>query len=97
MPVDEILALTRETDAIQLELARKNAEFADFMQYLRIESANITEALDDDAVAIEFVTLEYRCAHRARHYSSCGSLQGISVRHRNPCFLCQNSQRNHSR
>jgi tetratricopeptide repeat protein len=58
MPVDEILALTRETDAIQLELARKNAEFADFMQYLRIESANITEALDNDAVAIEFVTLD---------------------------------------
>lgn len=57
-PTDDILALIRKTDAMQLALARESAEYDDFMNYLRISSADVLQAIGDDAAAIEFVTLD---------------------------------------
>lgn len=57
-PMADILALTRETDALQLALSQQSAQFADFMNYLRITSADILPKLGDDGAAIEFVTLD---------------------------------------
>lgn len=57
-PLDDILALTRETDALQLSLARESTVYDDFMNYLRVSSSDILNALGDDAAAIEFVTLD---------------------------------------
>ena len=56
-PAEEILALTRETDALQLALARQSAEYDDFMNYLRISSEEVVDRLGADAAAVEFVTL----------------------------------------
>lgn len=57
-PAEEILALTRETDALQLALARQSAEYDDFMNYLRISSEDVAERLSSEAAAVEFVTLD---------------------------------------
>lgn len=57
-PLDSILALSRATDASQLELARQSAGCGDFMNYLRTTAADVLEALPDDAAAIEFVTID---------------------------------------
>ncbi len=56
-PLDRILALTRETDAMQLALARESAQFADFTDYLKISRDDVINALDDTSAAVEFVTL----------------------------------------
>ena len=57
-PLDEILALQRETDAMQLALARESAQFADYTDYLKISLDDVTRALDDKSGAVEFVTLQ---------------------------------------
>ena len=57
-PLEDILTLSRKTDALQLSLARESAEYADFMKYLRVSSADIVNALGDKAAAIEFVTID---------------------------------------
>ena len=57
-PVEDILALSRQTELLQLELARESAEYSDFMNYLRITSDDVMKALPDDAVAIEFITVD---------------------------------------
>lgn len=57
-PIEDILALTRETDALQLALSRQSAEFADFMNYLRVTSVDILPKLGNDSAVIEFVTLD---------------------------------------
>lgn len=57
-PKEEIMALTRKTDALQLALAKESSKYGDFMNYLRISSPDVLKALGDDAVAIEFATLD---------------------------------------
>lgn len=56
-PLDDILALSRKTDALQLDLSRKSAQFADYTEYLKLSLSDVLNALGDDASAIEFVTL----------------------------------------
>lgn len=53
-PVEEILDLIRETESMQRALAGKSAEYADFMNYLRITSDDVLNSLNDDSAAIEF-------------------------------------------
>lgn len=57
-PKEQILELTRKTDSLQLSLSRDNAQFADFMNYLRVTSQDIVKSLPSDAIAIEFLTLD---------------------------------------
>ncbi len=56
--IDNILSLSRKTDAMQLELARECAQFAYFTDYLKIKSEDVANALDDNTAAVEFVTLD---------------------------------------
>lgn len=57
-PVDEILALSRETEVMQLALSRKCSQFADFTDYLKITLDDVVKALGNDAAAVEFITLQ---------------------------------------
>lgn len=57
-PLEAILALQRETDAMQLALARESAQFADYTDYLKISLDDIVGKLDDKSGAVEFVTLQ---------------------------------------
>lgn len=56
-PLDKVLELQRETEALQLNLARSSSAYADYTNYLRITTADILKHLPSDAMAIEFVTL----------------------------------------
>lgn len=56
-PLEEIQAKIRETDALQLELARSSASKGIFTDFLKYTTADVASALGDDEVAIEFVTL----------------------------------------
>lgn len=55
--MEDILALSRTTDALQLELSRESAQLAHFTDYLKISLDDVVKSLDADAAAIEFVTL----------------------------------------
>lgn len=57
MPAEDILRRTRETDALQLSLARESAKYGIYTDFLNITSADIAAALGSEDVAIEFVTL----------------------------------------
>ncbi len=56
--VEDILALERSTEAMQLQLARESAQFADFTGYLKISLADVAAALGPDEAAVEFVTID---------------------------------------
>lgn len=57
-PKEEIMALTRETDALQLALSKESSKYGDFMSYLHICASDVLKSLGDNAGAIEFVTLD---------------------------------------
>ena len=55
--ISDILRLTRETDAMQISLAEKSKQYADFMNFLKISASDVLNALQDDEAAIEFATV----------------------------------------
>lgn len=55
---EEIQAKIRETDALQLALARESANNGIFTDFLKYTSSDVVNALKTDEAAIEFVTLE---------------------------------------
>ena len=55
---DAILSLERENDTLQLQLARRCAEVADYTQFLSITSQDVLAALKPGEVAIEFFTTD---------------------------------------
>lgn len=57
-PTEEILRLSRETDAMQLALARESAKRGIFTDFLNISMKDVVDALADGDVAVEFVTLD---------------------------------------
>lgn len=57
-PVEAIQAKIRETDALQLVLARESAEKGVFTDFLKYTSADVLNSLGNDEAAIEFVTLD---------------------------------------
>jgi len=57
-PTEEILKLTRETDAMQLALARESAKYGIYTDFLNISAEDVRNALSADDVAVEFVTLD---------------------------------------
>lgn len=57
-PVEEIQSKIRETDALQLALARESATKGVFTDFLKYTTSDIVNALNADEAAIEFVTLE---------------------------------------
>lgn len=57
-PVEEIQAKIRETDALQLSLARESAAKGVFTDFLKYTTSDVANALNADEAAIEFVTLE---------------------------------------
>lgn len=56
-PIEEIQAKIRETDALQLALARESAMKGVFTDFLKYTSSDVVNALKADEAAIEFVTL----------------------------------------
>lgn len=56
-PMEETLKLERETDAMQLALARESAKYGIYTDFLNITAKDIFAALTPDDVAVEFVTL----------------------------------------
>lgn len=56
--IEEILSKIRETDALQLDLAREAAKKGIFTDFLKYTSSDVATALNNDEAAIEFVTLE---------------------------------------
>lgn len=57
-PVEAIQAKIRETDALQLALARESATKGVFTDFLKYSSSDVVNALNYDEAAIEFVTLD---------------------------------------
>lgn len=57
-PTEEILKLARETDAMQLALARESAKYGVFTDFLGITADDVRKSLTLDDVAVEFVTLD---------------------------------------
>lgn len=57
-PVEEIQSKVRETDALQLTLARESATKGIFTDFLKYTSSDVVNSLNADEAAIEFVTLE---------------------------------------
>lgn len=57
-PIDEIQLKIRETDALQLALARESATKGVFTDFLKYTTSDVVNALNADEAAIEFVTLE---------------------------------------
>lgn len=57
-PVEEIQAKVRETDALQLALARESATKGVFTDFLKYTSSDVVKALNYDEAAIEFATLD---------------------------------------
>lgn len=55
--LDSILALTRQNEALQLELYRGCAEYADFTNYISYTWTDVRQALLDGDVAIEFAVV----------------------------------------
>lgn len=62
-PAEEILKLTRDTDAMQLALARESAKFGIYTDFLNISTSDIYKALAQDDAAVEFVTLPTGLLH----------------------------------
>jgi len=58
LPVEEIQSKIRETDALQLSLARESVTKGIFTDFLKYTSSDVVSALNADEAAIEFVTLE---------------------------------------
>lgn len=58
LPMEDIQAKVRETDALQLTLARESAAKGVFTDFLKYTSADVADALAADEAAIEFVTLD---------------------------------------
>lgn len=56
-PVEDIQSKIRETDALQLALARESAAKGVFTDFLKYTSSDVVNALNADEAAIEFVTL----------------------------------------
>lgn len=57
-PIEEIQARIRETDALQLALARESAMKGVYTDFLKYTSSDVVNALNHDEAAIEFVTLD---------------------------------------
>lgn len=57
-PVDDILSLTRATEALQLSLAREAADKGVYTDFLKHTSSDVAEVLTADEAAVEFVTLD---------------------------------------
>jgi hypothetical protein len=57
-PVEEIQSKIRETDALQLTLARESATKGVFTDFLKYTSSDVVNSLNYDEAAIEFVTLD---------------------------------------
>lgn len=57
-PIEEIQAKIRETDALQLALARESAMKGVFTDFLKYTSSDVVNALNYDEAAIECVTLD---------------------------------------
>ena len=57
-PVEEIQAKVRETDALQLALARESATKGIFTDFLKYTTSDVVNALNADEAAVEFVTLD---------------------------------------
>lgn len=57
-PIEAIQAKIRETDALQLDLARESAKKGVFTDFLKYTSSDVLNALNYDEMAIEFVTLD---------------------------------------
>lgn len=57
-PTEDILTLTRHTDAMQLSLARESAKYGIFTDFLNITANDISDALTADDAAVEFVVLD---------------------------------------
>lgn len=55
--IEEIQALVRETDALQLALARESAAKGVFTDFLKYTSDDVLKSLADDEAAVEFLTL----------------------------------------
>lgn len=55
---EEIQSKVRETDALQLALAKESATKGVFTDFIKYTSKDVVNALHEDEVAIEFVTLE---------------------------------------
>ena len=56
-PVGEILELIRETESMQLNLARESATKGVYTDFLRYTTADVARALTDKEMAVEFVRL----------------------------------------
>lgn len=56
--IEEVQTMVRNTDALQLALARESADKGVFTDFLKYTSADIVNALTADEAAIEFVTLQ---------------------------------------
>ncbi len=56
--MEQILSLTRENQALQLELYKGCAEYADFTDYISYKWQDVQEAMSDDDVAVEFTYID---------------------------------------
>ncbi len=56
--LEKALALARENQALQLELYKGCAEYADFTDYVSYTWRDVQKALDKDDVAVEFASIE---------------------------------------
>jgi len=55
--LEDIQSLMRKTDAMQLALARESAAKGGFTDFLKYTCADVLKALNEDEIAVEFVTL----------------------------------------
>ncbi len=55
---EKILSLTRENQALQLELYKGCAEYADFTDYISYKWQDVQDAMSDDDVAVEFTYID---------------------------------------
>ncbi len=56
--LEEILSLARENQALQLELYKGCAEYADFTDYISYKWQDVQQAMNDDDVAVEFTYID---------------------------------------
>lgn len=54
---ENLLALTRETENLQLSLSRECTQFGNFTDYLKYNAEDVKQSLPDDAVSVEFATI----------------------------------------
>lgn len=57
-PTEDVLKLIRETDAMQLALARESAKYGIYTDFLNITAEDVRKSLTAEDVAIEFVVLD---------------------------------------